>query len=180
MDDPRITPEGNEPPTLRRSDFDDHDCERRPTPGANYQKDRDHLNLLSIFYWVLFGFECLGLLILPLEAVFFVGMFSSMPSGPNGPPPELGYFMAAIIGFAFVLTLVMAIGLGLTAYYLRKRKHRTFCFIVACIICINVPLGTVLGVFTILVLLRPSVKELFEHGDRPPGDAEGRENYYDR
>jgi hypothetical protein len=31
----------------------------------------------------------------------------------------------------------------------------------ACVACLSVPLGTVLGVFTIIVLMRPSVKALF-------------------
>jgi len=37
-----------------------------------------------------------------------------------------------------------------------------FCLIVAGIICIFMPLGTILGVFTIIVLVRPSVKAMFE------------------
>jgi hypothetical protein len=183
MDDPRITPEGNQPPAPPRSDYDDRDYERRPPPRADYQyqKDRDHLNLLSIFYWVFFGFECFGLILLPVEAIFFVGMFSSMPSGGGGgggaPPAELGYIMAGFMGVMWLIILVVAICLGLTAYYLRKRTHWTFCFVIACILCINLPLGTILGVFTILVLQRPSVKELFQHGGRPPGD---RDAYYDK
>ena len=31
--------------------------------------------------------------------------------------------------------------------------------------CIFMPFGTVLGVFTIIVLMRPSMKELFDPGD---------------
>jgi hypothetical protein len=179
MDDPRISPEGNRPPAPPRDDYDDRDYERRPSYRADYQfqKDRDHLNLLSSFYWVFFGFECFGLLVLPLEAIFFIGIFSTAPSGPNGPPPELGYIMAGFMGVMWFFILAVAICLGLTAHWLRKRTHRTFCFIVACILCINVPLGTILGVFTILVLQRPSVKELFEHGGRPPGD---RDEYYQK
>jgi hypothetical protein len=32
----------------------------------------------------------------------------------------------------------------------------------ACVECIFIPFGTVLGAFTILVLMRPSVKEMFD------------------
>jgi len=35
--------------------------------------------------------------------------------------------------------------------------------IVAGITCLSVPIGTVLGVFTLLVLSRPSVKQMFAH-----------------
>jgi hypothetical protein len=45
---------------------------------------------------------------------------------------------------------------------LARRKRYLFCLIVAGTMCVMCnPLGTVLGVFTIVVLLRPSVKELF-------------------
>jgi hypothetical protein len=45
---------------------------------------------------------------------------------------------------------------------LRKRRHRTLSFVMACLTCINIPLGTALGVFTLVVLSRPSVKALYD------------------
>lgn len=54
---------------------------------------------------------------------------------------------------------------GLTAYArrcIRKRKNYTFILVIAGINCAFVmPLGTVLGVFTFVVLTRPMVKPLF-------------------
>ena len=55
-------------------------------------------------------------------------------------------------------------------------RHRsyTYCFVVSCIICLFMPLGTILGVFSIIVLLRDSVKGIFngqgyqQFGNRPP------------
>jgi hypothetical protein len=41
------------------------------------------------------------------------------------------------------------------------RKHYTFCLVMAGVECLFMPFGTVLGVFTILVLNRQTVKELF-------------------
>jgi hypothetical protein len=174
MDEQRITSEANQEPTLRRDDYEERYPRRAAVRGADYRRDREHLNLLSIFYFVFCGLECIGVLLLPLEAVFFVTMFSSgaMGSGPNAPPPEIGYVMAVALGFGFVLTLAAAICFGLTGYWLRKLRHRTFCFVIACLICVSVPLGTILGIFTILVLQRESVKELFAHGDQPPSEDE--------
>jgi hypothetical protein len=45
---------------------------------------------------------------------------------------------------------------------LRARKYRAFSLVVACVNCLHIPLGTVLGVFTIVVLVRDSVRELYE------------------
>ncbi len=36
-----------------------------------------------------------------------------------------------------------------------------FCLVMACVACLFMPFGTVLGVFTIIVLARPSVQTLF-------------------
>ena len=44
---------------------------------------------------------------------------------------------------------------------LAQRKRYMFCLVVACVECLFMPFGTVLGVFTIIVLSRDSVKALF-------------------
>jgi heme A synthase len=61
-----------------------------------------------------------------------------------------------LVGFAIAIALVLS-GLAL-----RKRQRRNLTFVVACIICINVPFGTLLGVFTLIVLSRASVKALYD------------------
>lgn len=76
--------------------------------------------------------------------------------------------------------------------FLAAKRNYTFSFIVAALICLNFPLGTLLGVFTIIVLVRPSVKAGYEgkamvpnypesgrflpesFADRPPDDADRR------
>jgi hypothetical protein len=45
--------------------------------------------------------------------------------------------------------------------FLAKRKHHTFCVVMGAVECIFMPFGTVLGVFTLIVLTRESVKHLF-------------------
>jgi len=50
----------------------------------------------------------------------------------------------------------------LSAFFIRARRYRTFSFIVSGINCLHTPLGTALGVFTIIVLIRDSVRELYE------------------
>ena len=50
----------------------------------------------------------------------------------------------------------------ISGLYIRVRRHRTFSIIVGGINCLHMPLGTMLGVFTIVVLMRDSVRELYE------------------
>ena len=44
---------------------------------------------------------------------------------------------------------------------LHTQRSHTYCFVVACFECLWMPFGTALGVFTLIVLSKPTVKELF-------------------
>jgi membrane protein YqaA with SNARE-associated domain len=44
---------------------------------------------------------------------------------------------------------------------LAKHRHYWFAFAIACVECLFIPFGTILGVFTIIVLSRESMKALF-------------------
>jgi uncharacterized membrane protein len=80
----------------------------------------------------------------------------------NGPPPAFIFFIiAAVFGFIVFLTLIFA-GFEIYAgHCLKKRQHPVLIQVVAGIYCISIPWGTALGVFTFMVLNRPSVKPLF-------------------
>lgn len=128
--------------------------------------DELHVRLLSIFYYILGGLKLIGSC-LPL-IYLFVG--ASMLSGPlRGHHAEAG---PALVGGVFVLAAVflllacwvVGVCMLFTGYCLSQRKNYTFCVVIAAIECLFFPVGTVLGVFSLIVLLRPSVKGMFEQG----------------
>ena len=47
-------------------------------------------------------------------------------------------------------------------YCIAKRKNRIYCLVVAGISLIGFPFSTILGIFSLIVLLRDSVRDLFE------------------
>jgi hypothetical protein len=82
--------------------------------------------------------------------------------GKGDPPPEFGIFLMAMGGGAILIGWSFAACLIVAGRSLSERKRYLFCLIVAGLTCVLCnPLGTVLGVFTIVVLMRPSVKEMF-------------------
>jgi len=123
---------------------------------------RDDVHLLSIFHWVLAGlatlFSALPLLYVALGVAMLQGRFP----GRNAPPEFFGWMMIAI-GTAF---MVMGLGYAaLVAYAGRcvaRTRHWTFVIVIAALSCAFFPFGTVLGVFTIVVLSKPEVKSLFQ------------------
>jgi len=155
-----------------------------PQPPPQHVTDAEHLRLLSIFHYVLAGvhaiFGCL-----PLIHVFIgITMISKLskiavPSPPSGlpgpgatvsagPPVEMMGWMFALMGIAAILCMQTgAILCFLNGRYLAARRKPMFCTVVAAIECLFAPLGTALGVFTIIVLQRPTVKALFEANRKP-------------
>jgi len=129
-------------------------------------KDQEHLRLLSIFHYVVGGIGTVfGLF--PLIHVTMGILFLCSPhilQGDSGAPaPELvGYMFAVIGGCFFVFLEGLAVSVIYSGVQIKKRRKYLFSFVVACIMCVFVPFGTILGVFTIIVLSRESVRKLYE------------------
>ena len=129
------------------------------------------LDLLAIFHYVLAGITGL-LAFLPIihlaMGIWMVsGGFHDHTPMPGEPPisPEMFGWIFVVFASAFILFgLAMAVLLTMAGRRLKQRRSHTFCLVVAGIACINMPLGTVLGVFTLVVLSRPGVRDAFAAG----------------
>ena len=87
-------------------------------------------------------------------------MWTNQPQGP--PPAEFFHIFQwfyLVFGIWFLTSAVLNVISGSPC--IRARKQRTFSLIVAGINCSHMPLGTVLGVFTIIILVRDSVREAY-------------------
>ncbi|CAA6676450.1 MULTISPECIES: hypothetical protein [unclassified Lentimonas] len=132
--------------------------------------DDSHLDSLAIAHYVLGGlmalFACLPLMHVAMGAIFVfgVGEFSQeMANQPNGgPPPQwFGWLFIGIGLLFFALGQALSISVIVSGRFLKQRKNYMFSFVFACLACVAFPFGTILGVFTIIVLSRPSVKALY-------------------
>lgn len=128
---------------------------------------RNHLRLLSIFHYVLAGLAGLFSLFPIVHIAMGVAMISgALDRGSASPPPPAFGWLFVAMGVAFML-----VGFGYVALvavagrFLARKRHWTFCVVVAALSCAFFPFGTVLGVFTIIVLAKPEVKAAFEAGD---------------
>ena len=129
--------------------------------GANNQ-DAEQLRILSILYYIWGGlslfFSCIG-------GVYILGAlgYFAASSDRGGAPPAWAGAMVAVLGFlGLLLGIAMAALSILTGRSIAERKRHMLCMITAGLTCLSVPLGTALGVFTFIVLARPSVKAQFE------------------
>jgi hypothetical protein len=130
------------------------------------QSDYDHLRWLSIAYYIMGAISglcaCIPAVYLALGAAMVTGAFNA-PQNQNGPPPELGWLFIVVAIVLIGLGWAMATALLVTGRNLSRCQGYTFCFVVAvAAMLLSQPFGTILGIFTLIVLLRPSVKQLFE------------------
>ena len=120
-------------------------------------KDTEHLRILSICWYIVSALQCVGLLggliLVVLGVVLLVG------GGSADEEPGIVFLIFGII--AVLITFFIAFLSFLTARSLARRRWITLIYICAAIMCISPPLGTLLGIFTFIVLGRPSVKAAF-------------------
>lgn len=80
---------------------------------------------------------------------------------PQAMMDDLGTVMISLTVLSLVLVVVTAIGFFYVGLKLRQRQWWTFCYLSGWGECLMFPFGTILGVFTIIVLSRPTVKRSF-------------------
>ena len=76
-------------------------------------------------------------------------------------PSQFGYFFIVMGVVAIAMMWTIGILLLMSGRFLGRHEHHTFSFVIAILSCLNMPLGTILGVFTLIVLSRSSVKALY-------------------
>lgn len=128
--------------------------------------DARHIKLLAIFHFVGAGLSALKMLFLILHFSMMSFVFSEpeifgQNKGPH-PPKELIVMMSGVYVLIGIFTLISLALEAISGYFLWHRKHRMFSMAVAIFNCLSFPLGTVLGVFTLIVLMRNTVIELYE------------------
>jgi hypothetical protein len=138
-----------------------------PIPRDQRKIDADHLNLLGIFHFVGAGLAVLGILFLLAHYAMMHAIFANPKLFENQkqPMPVSPEQIFAIFKWVYLAGGIWFVASGIlnlvSGWCLRARKGRTFSLVVAGINCLHIPMGTVLGVFTIIVLNRDSVRALY-------------------
>lgn len=130
-------------------------------PPTFSPSDESNLRLLSIFHYVYAGLLGLVMLFFSIYVILGVAMIAAPGSGGHGAVVGGGVILAfgllvmGVIG-AKVVVLIMA------ARSLVERTRHTLCVVAAVLSCLAMPLGTILGVFTLVMLFKPQVKAEFD------------------
>ncbi len=134
------------------------------------KEDAKNLELLSIFHYVVAGFtaffSCMFLIYIYMGLAVVSGQFMQDTKGV-GPPPFFGWIFVIMGAVFLLLGWSIALCMVFAALNLKHRKNRIFCMVVAGIECIQMPFGTILGIFTLIALNKDSIKEMFAPQNPP-------------
>ncbi len=130
-------------------------------------EDERFLKVLSVCHYVCAGLVALCMVIPGMYIVLGI-MADSMPmAAPNAvrhgddPGAMFGGIFIAIGIVGVLLCLGIATMLVFAGRAMAARTRSTLIIVSACIMCLWVPIGTVLGVFTLVLMQRPGMKALF-------------------
>jgi hypothetical protein len=127
--------------------------------------DDEHLRLLSIFHYVVAGltalFGCFPFIHVTIGLIIAFAPDTFKDNKGEPAPMWIGLILAGIGSVIIALFWSLAACMAIAGRFLARRKRYTFCLVIAAIECMFAPFGTVLGVFTIVVLMRDSIKQSF-------------------
>ena len=133
-------------------------------PDIQQILDDEHLRILSICYCVYGAFTALLAFIPGIYVVLGIVFISVGRWGDRHAPPAFLGWILIIVGLtAMAFMGILAALKAYTGWCITRRKNAAFIQVTAAICCLGIPWGTVLGIFTFIVLSRPSVKRQFKN-----------------
>lgn len=122
---------------------------------------QDHVKVIGIL-WVIFG--ALSLLLALVAFLFFFGV-AEIPDVDDIGPGALRIIGLVVSSFLALIGLPKIIGgLGLIRH---KEWARILMLVISFISLFNVPFGTALGIYSLIILFNPETVRLFQ---QPPGN----------
>ena len=128
----------------------------------------EHLNILSIFYFIFGGLSIFGSFVLLLYGVIISYFFSNEDFNKIADNTNdfsnlpFGIITSVFIAL-FLFVLIYGILFIIAGLKLRKKQNRIFSMVIGIIAMISFPLGTALGIFAIIVLSKDSVIEQYKN-----------------
>jgi len=125
-------------------------------------RQTEYVKVIAIFYFILAaGVAGISLLILVQGIFFSIEINAYMtslnkPSAPEVLPAMMLYGVMATMG------LLAASVFGFVGWNLYRVQRRMLCFFLSILCLVCFPFGTILSIFSLLLLTRPQVQDLFD------------------
>lgn len=142
-------------------------------------KDAEHLRTLVICHYIEAGLTLMMSAFIPLHYAIMRMVFTNPEftkemerarSGAQPMPFDPQQFFALFQWFYVIAGVFMLAAIILTVVsgrFIQRRVNRTFSIVVSGFLCLFFPFGTILGIFTIIVLTKDSVMRLYDEAKAP-------------
>ena len=124
-------------------------------------QEEQNLDLLSTFHYIMGTLTALFACIPIIHLVIGIVMLTSSFDGGNSAPRIIALIIITLAAIIIISGWVFALLLIICGRRLKERRSYNYCLVIAFLECLIVPVGTVLGIFTIITLTKDPVKELF-------------------
>jgi len=124
-------------------------------------RDERQLHWLVIFHYIVAAMEALSAVILIVPLARGYGVVTAETSALSEASWSYGWSLIGFSTIAIVFAAAMAFLTARAGRRISERRAHSFCTVVAALNCIYFPFGTLLGVFSLIVLKRPAVREAF-------------------
>jgi hypothetical protein len=126
--------------------------------------DERVLDLLGVFHFVVGALMILGASIFLIHLAMGVAMVTGQFPDADAPPQFMGWIFIVLPALVILAGWTLAGFIIHAGRSLRNRTRHGLCLAMAGIECIFMPFGTVLGIFTLVTLMKEDVRLLFEGG----------------
>lgn len=123
---------------------------------------KSYLDILAVFHYVNGGLT--ALVALAALAFMGIGLGAASEWGRNF-QAEPTCALVAVMFFILVFVGGYAVLNLLAGRALHTRNSRILVLITSGVNCLNIPFGTLLGIFTFVMMVDPQVEWMFRHGD---------------
>jgi hypothetical protein len=134
-------------------------------------QDLKYLRVLAAFHLVVAAIialvSCFPILHLTV-GISMLSDFGNIPPEPDVPRTfDVMFTLMPIMFIVIASSMILggwlfAAAVAFSGVSLFQRRRHTYSLVVGGVECMFVPVGTVLGVFTVLLLTRPSVRQLYD------------------
>lgn len=128
--------------------------------GPEMSQETEHLKLLAIFHYIVGGVAIAFSFFPVFHLLFGLAMVAGYLEEPGS--LIMGWVMVMFAVGLIVLGWLYALGMILAGRFLRRHRNYIYCLVMACLSLFFTPIGTVLGIFTLVVLAQASVREMFQ------------------
>ncbi len=135
---------------------------------SNLQREnefREHIRLLAMGHKIMAAiigfFSLFPLIHIGVGLAALLGYLDPDESQDGFPMNLIGGIFVGVGALIMVSGMILAILVGIAGKRLKEYRGRTYCLVMAGILCAIFPLGTVLGILSFLVLLKPEAECFF-------------------